>query len=155
MMRPQHSHSCNDSRSSTVTGTPRRSFLKTSAAVAACAVSSPVFGASRFASKELVIGEGDFRYRVDHGFLQLPSQYSWQTTHNVAVDSANNLYVIHEGRENLKDHPSIFVFDDAGKFIRAFGNQYQGGGHGIEVRKEGGEEFLYVAAYSKSKRSRN
>ena len=38
---------------------------------------------------------------------------------NVAVDAANNLYVIHEGRENLKDHPSIFVFDAKGKFMRA------------------------------------
>ena len=55
--------------------------------------------------------------------------------------------MIHEGRGNQKDHPSIFVFDPTCKFIRAFGSQFQGGGHGIEIRKEGSEEFLYVAAY--------
>ena len=97
------------------------------------------------------VGSGDYQYRVNHQFLQLPSEYTWQTTHNVAVDSMNRVYVIHEGREDLKDHPSIFVFDDQGKFIKAFGSQYQGGGHGIEVRKEGGDEFLYVAAYQQVK----
>jgi DNA-binding beta-propeller fold protein YncE len=102
-------------------------------------------------STDTMVGTGDYQYRVNHQFLALPSEYTWQTTHNVAVDSMNRIYVIHEGREDLKDHPSIFVFDDQGKFINAFGNQYQGGGHGIEVRREGSEEFLYVAAYQQVK----
>ena len=55
--------------------------------------------------------------------------------------------MIHEGRADQKDHPSIFVFDSKGKFIRAFGQQFQGGGHGLEVRDENGQEFLYVTAY--------
>ena len=98
-------------------------------------------------SQEVIIGEGDFKYQVDHDFCQLPDRFTWQTTHNVAVDSNNNLYVIHEGRAAQKDHPSIFVFGPDGKFIRAFGSQFQGGGHGVEIRKEGSDEFLYVAAY--------
>lgn len=97
------------------------------------------------------MGEDEFQYRVEHHWPQLPDQYHWQTTHNVAVDQAQNLYVIHEGRADLTDHPSIFVFDASGKFIRAFGEQFQGGGHGIEVRQEDGEEFLYVAAYQQVK----
>ena len=47
----------------------------------------------------------------------------------------------------MKEHPSVFVFDKKGRFIRAFGNQFQGGGHGIEVRQEGSEEFLYVCLW--------
>lgn len=129
----------------------RRAFLaQTSIAMVGLAAVPSVVTASK-TSTELIIGEDPYRYRVDHQFLELPSEYSWQTTHNVAVDAANNLYVIHEGREELKDHPSIFVFDDQGRFIRAFGSQYQGGGHGIEVRKEGNEEYLYVAAYQQVK----
>ena len=31
-----------------------------------------------------------------------------------------------------------------GKFVRSFGKEYHGGGHGIDIRKEGGEEFLYL-----------
>lgn len=104
------------------------------------------FTASR-TSDEVILGEGEHQYRVRHDWPMLPDKYTWQTTHNVAVDKGGNLYVIHEGRSNQKDHPSIFVFDAERKFIRAFGAQFQGGGHGIEVREEGGEEFLYVAAY--------
>ncbi len=99
----------------------------------------------------LVIGSGEHRYEVLHDWARLPDPYSWQTTHNVAVDRDENLYVIHEGRENLKDHPSIFVFDRTGKFVRAFGSQFQGGGHGLEVRTEGGVQYLYVTGYQQLK----
>ncbi len=126
----------------------RREFVL-SASLAA--VAPTVLTARKAESKEVILGTGDYQYRVDHDWAKLPAKYSWQTTHNVAVDKANNLYVIHEGRANQKDHPSIFVFDPTGKFIRAFGSQFQGGGHGIEVRQEGNEEFLYVCAYQQVK----
>ena len=137
--------------------TSRRKFLGTAVATAASAavISIPsVVTAKRSERRgqdEVITGEGDYKYRVDHHWCQLPDKFSWQTTHNVAVDSSNNLYVIHEGRRDQKDHPSIFVFGPEGKFIRAFGSQFQGGGHGIEVRKEGEQEFLYVAAYQQVK----
>lgn len=101
--------------------------------------------------KPPIVGSGEYRYEVLHNWAQLPDKYSWQTTHNVAVDKHENLYVIHEGRENLKDHPSIFVFDRKGRFVRAFGNQFQGGGHGLEVITEGKEQFLYVTGYQQLK----
>ncbi len=126
----------------------RRQFL---AATSAAAIAAPRVLTAQKTNKALVIGEGEYRYEVVHDWAKLPDKYTWQTTHNVAVDRDQNLYVIHEGRENLKDHPSIFVFDAAGKFVRAFGQQFQGGGHGIEVREEGGREFLYVCAYQQVK----
>ena len=127
----------------------RRSFLNTS--TGACLTVPAILLAKKSDSKKLVIGEGDNRFEVHHDWAQLPDKYKWQTTHYVAVDKTGNLYVIHEGRANLKDHPSIFVFDPDGKFVRAFGNQFQGGGHGLEVREEGKEEFLYVCAYQNVK----
>ena len=131
-------------------GLQRRNFIGLSVAAAATLAAPRIVTASK-TQTEVYTGEGDFKYRVRHQWPQLPDKYTWQTTHNVAVDKAQNLYVIHEGREDLKDHPSIFVFDSSGKFIRAFGSQFQGGGHGIEVRQEGSEEFLYVAAYQQVK----
>jgi len=124
----------------------RRMFAAGMAAAAAT-VAVPAVARSRRLADELILGEGDHRFRVRHNFPQLPDRFTWQTTHGVALDSAGNLYVIHEGRPDRKDHPSIFVFDPQGAFVRAFGSQFQGGGHGIEVRKEGGDEFLYVCAY--------
>lgn len=128
----------------------RRSFL-TATAAAAAAIAAPRILTAQKSDKQLVIGSGAHRYEVLHNWAQLPGKYTWQTTHNVAIDQNNQLYVIHEGRENLKDHPSIFVFDEKGKFVRAFGNQFQGGGHGLEVRTEGREQFLYVTGYQQLK----
>jgi hypothetical protein len=125
----------------------RRRFIATAAA----ALAAPRVLTAQKSDKQLVIGEGEHRYEVQHNWPQLPDKYSWQTTHNVAVDAEGLLYVIHEGRAELKDHPSIFVFDADGKFVRAFGNQFQGGGHGLEVRTEGKEQFLWVTGYQQLK----
>ena len=128
----------------------RRQFLWT-AATATALTASPQIVTARRTSEEVIVGEGEHKYRVEHAWPQLPDRYTWQITHNVAVDSEANVYVIHEGKADLSDHPSIFVFDSEGKFIRAFGHQFQGGGHGLEVRKEGSEEFLYVTGYQQVK----
>lgn len=135
------------------TGQPdRREFLATAAAVTAGVLAgAPFVQAAPKTDKPLIVGAGEYQFQVQHHWPQLPDKYTWQTTHNVAVDKARNLYVIHEGRAELTDHPSIFVFDAAGKFIRAFGQEFQGGGHGIEIREEGGQEFLYVCAYQQCK----
>lgn len=126
----------------------RRRFIATAATAA---VVAPNLLTAQKSDSQLVIGAGGYHYEVIHDWAQLPDRYSWQTTHNVAIDADGLLYVIHEGRENLKDHPSIFVFDPKGRFIRAFGNQFQGGGHGLEVRTEGREQFLYVTGYQQLK----
>lgn len=131
-------------------GLSRRGFLQTSAAVASVVALPGIVTAKRTGAQG-VIGEGDHRFTPHHHWPQLPAPYTWQTTHNVAVDSSGLLYVIHEGQAKMVDHPSIFVFDPEGKFVRAFGEQFQGGGHGIEIRREGSEEFLYVAAYQQAK----
>ncbi len=129
----------------------RRKFCVAAAATGVSTLAIPtVLTASRTRRTE-TLGSGEYKYKFNHRWAQLPEKFSWQTTHNVAVDSSGLIYVIHEGQANRKDHPSIFVFDAAGKFVRAFGGQFQGGGHGIEVRKEGKEEFLYVCAYQQVK----
>src|SRR5688572_4801615 len=130
----------------------RRTFVKQAAAgTLALAAAPAVVTASKTDSTtdvgKHVIGDGDHRYEVDHHWAQLPDKYTWQTTHNVAVGSDGLVYVIHEGRFDQKDHPSIFVFDPDGKFVRAFGPQFQGGGHGLDIRREGSDEFVYVTAY--------
>jgi len=124
----------------------RRTFTAL-AAGAATVSSTPALARSRRVGTDIIVGAGAHTFRVNHRFPQLPDRFTWQTTHGVAVDAAGNLYVIHEGHKNKKDHPAIFVFDPAGTFIRAFGSEFQGGGHGIEVRKEGNAEFLYVCGY--------
>jgi len=132
-------------------GVSRRKFLATTAAGAAAALAAPAIVTASKTDSKLITGEGDHQFEVTHQWAQLPSQYSWQTTHNVAIDREGLVYIIHEGHDDKPDHPSIFVFDVEGRFVRAFGNQFQGGGHGLEVHEEGGDEFLYVCAYQSKK----
>ncbi len=125
----------------------RRKFIASSAAATALTLSAPAVITASRTNSENIFGNGDFDYKIEHNWAKLPDEFSWQTTHNVAVDREQNLYVIHEGAKDRPDHPSIFVFDQKGKYIRSFGQQFQGGGHGIEIREEDGQEFLYIAAY--------
>jgi len=131
-------------------GVSRRQFTA-AAALAVATAATPGLARSRRLAAETIVGEGEHRYRVRHHFPQLPDRFTWQTTHGVALDAAGNLYVIHQGLKERKDHPAIFVFDPEGKFVRAFGAEFQGGGHGIEVRKEPDGEFLYVCGYRQIK----
>lgn len=126
----------------------RRQFLSVTAAAT---VAAPAVLTARKTDAAIILGEGEHQFEVIHNWPQLPDRFSWQTTHNVAVDRDGFLYVIHEGRANLTEHPSIFVFDPDGRYVRSFGKQFQGGGHGIEVREEDGEQFLYVCAYQQVK----
>ena len=125
----------------------RRHFVRNSALASLSTFSILGNRKSATAADASVIGEAEHRYEVNHGWAQLPEKYTWQPTHNVAVDRDGFLYVIHEGKLDQPDHPAIFVFDPDGKFVRAFGQELQGGGHGLELRSEGDEQFIYVTAY--------
>jgi hypothetical protein len=125
----------------------RRNFIRATAAV----VAMPNLFIRNHAAEALIVGQGEHKYEVTHNWPKLPEKYNWQTTHNVAVDREGLVYIIHEGREDQREHPAIFVFDDKGEFVRAFGAQFQGGGHGLEVITEGNEQFLYVTGYQQLK----
>ncbi|MDG2381693.1 MAG: peptidase [Pirellulaceae bacterium] len=130
----------------------RREFLATAAVGAVSAgLATPAIVTAKKTDGKVVVGKDDYQYEVSHDWAKLPDKYHWQTTHNVALDRDGFLYVIHEGRVEEPDHPSIFVFDPSGQFVRAFGKQFQGGGHGIEVREEDGQQYLYVCAYQQVK----
>ncbi len=58
-------------------------------------LAAPAILTARKADAPLVVGQGDYRYEVQHEWPQLPDRFTWQTTHNVAVDSSGCLYVIH------------------------------------------------------------
>jgi len=88
------------------------------------------------------VGSGEHTYECNHAWAKLPEGIEWQTTHNVAVDAAGLVYVTQQGIGRKMD--TVLVFDDTGKFVRSFGRDWHGGGHGIDIRKEGSEEFLYL-----------
>lgn len=108
----------------------RRQFIAT-AGSAIC--SAPFVLSAQKTESRKIVGDGEHQFEVIHDWLKLPDQFTWQTTHNVAVDQNGSIYVIHEGHRDQADHPSIFVFDSNGQYIRSFGSEYQGGGHGLDL----------------------
>jgi hypothetical protein len=129
----------------------RRDFLTTSAAGAAMLAAhvAPRFvrAEDKAGGKRAVIGVGEHRYECNHHWGELPASIQWQTTHNVGVDEAGQVYVTHQGYgKDVMD--TVVVFDPTGKFVRSFGKAWHGGGHGLDIRKEGGEEFVYLSHMS-------
>jgi hypothetical protein len=120
----------------------RRRFLQTAAVAAA---SGPlVLGATdKAGAKAARVGAGEHTYECTHNWGTLPAGLEWQTTHNVGVDSQGLVYVTHQVT-GKKDLDTVVVFDPAGKFVRSFGKQWHAGGHGLDIRKEGSDEFLYL-----------
>jgi hypothetical protein len=138
-----------DNRNSNPVAASRRDFLKTTAAAAlstatlSTAVPTILRAADKAGSKLPVVGEGAHRYEAMHNWGELPAHVVWGDTHGVTIDEAGLIYMKHRSpAPGTMD--SIVVFDPAGKFVRSFGKEYHGGGHGIDIRKEGGEEFLYL-----------
>jgi hypothetical protein len=126
----------------------RRTFLKTSAATAVAAASVPlILGADdKAGSKNPVLGVEGHKYEVTtHAWGTLPGELEWQTSHNVAIDSQGHVYITQQGLKGRKVIDTIYVFDATGKFVRSFGKDFHEGGHGIEIRKEGSDEFCYLS----------
>ena len=130
----------------------RRTFLKAAGAGGLAAAAGPlILGAEDKAGDSLpVVGEGDHRFECHHGWGATPDHIQWYETHGVAVDREGLIYITHRAgpdrpssEANAQD--TVVVFDPDGTFVRSFGKEYHGGGHGIDIRSEGGQEFLYLA----------
>lgn len=125
--------------------TTRRDFLhSTTATMLASGMAPAILGADdKSGLKPKVVGPEGHRYEVHHDCMEVPDHIRWQDTHGVAVDAEGLIYVKHRTK-TAEVMDSIVVFDSKGKFIRSFGKEYHGGGHGIDIRNDDGEEFLYL-----------
>ncbi len=98
------------------------------------------------AAKRPTVGTGEYTYECIHhwGNDSLPAGHHYgNASHGVAVASDGLIYITHQGGPG-----SIFVFDSSGRFIKAMGEVHHtntGRGHGIDIRREGSEEFIYLA----------
>lgn len=127
------------------TSTSRRRFLETTGTMTLLSAGAPTIlrAEDKAGTKPVVIGPEGHRYEVRHDCMRVPKRIRWQDTHGVAVDADGLIYVKH--RTKTPDPiDAIVVFDSEGKFVRSFGKEFHGGGHGIDIRRDDGEEFLYL-----------
>ncbi len=103
---------------------------------------------------KIVMGSGEHTYECIHDWLTPPSEVLWGDTQGVCQDSHGRIYVTHTVHTGSQKKNAIVVFDHNGKYLKSWGDEFVGGGHGIEVRKEpvkgnvdgledSEEEFLY------------
>jgi hypothetical protein len=95
-------------------------------------------------SNKPVLGEGEHTYEVTHDWAELPAEIKYGNTHGVCEDSRGHIYVHHTVYATSESSDSMVVFDHKGKFVKSWGKEFKGGAHGLYIRKEGNEEFLYL-----------
>ncbi len=124
----------------------RRELLSRSLAAMLAAGAAPLAVTARDKSgaKNAIVGTGEHRYECFHNWGELPPKLRWETTHGVCIDAEGLIYIKQQGLDARKPQDTIVVFDPKGKFVRSFGKIYHTGGHGIDLRKEGKDEFLYL-----------
>jgi len=125
----------------------RRTFVRTAAASASLLAAPAVLTAGKTPAKQPIIGDGDYRYECIHdwGAANLPADHHYgNASHGVTFDREGHVYITHYGKP-----ASIFVFDAEGKFVKSLGDfDTKGGhgcGHGIDIRYENDEPFLYLS----------
>lgn len=123
--------------------TTRREFL---AAAAAAPILSPILLGTqdKAGTRAPVMGEGAYTYEAVHDWGTLPPQIKYGNTHGVVQDADGLIYIHHTVYQDSESADSMVVFDDKGRFVRSWGRQFRGVAHGLHIRREGSDEFLYL-----------
>jgi hypothetical protein len=123
--------------------TTRRNFVR---AVAAAPFLGPVLlGTSdKAGTKRPVLGTGAYKFEAIHDWGELPARIRWGNTHGVVEDSQHNIYIHHTVHATSESADSMVVFDRHGRFVRSWGKEFKGVAHGLHIRREGSDEFLYL-----------
>jgi len=95
-------------------------------------------------SKLPIVGSGSHVYEVHHDWGELPAAIRYGNTHGVVEDSQGRIYVHHTVHATSESLDSMVVFDEKGRFVKAWGRDFKGGAHGLHIQKEGSTEFLYL-----------
>ncbi len=130
-------------------GPSRRTVLKSAVAVtaasAALAAGAPtILTAMKLDSNSIVLGSGQHTYEVVPNWAKRPDSKPWGDTHMVQEVEDGRIFICHNGPD------SVHIYDPDGKFIESWGDM-KGSAHGMDLRKEGTEEFLYFAPTNQHK----
>lgn len=119
--------------------TTRREFISAAAA-------APILLGmqDKAGTKAPVIGTGAHTYEAIHDWGTLPPRLKWGNTHGVVQDSEGHMYVHHTVHATSDSADTMVEFDSRGRFVRSWGAGMRGVAHGLHIRKEGRDEFLYL-----------
>ena len=94
---------------------------------------------SKRSASDLVIGHGDFRYRVDQEWGNLdPMAHPVKNCHEMVQDRSGRLIMITDEVKN-----NILIYDRSGKLVTSWGTSFPYG-HGLTLSDEGDAEYLWI-----------
>jgi hypothetical protein len=126
-------------------GRSRRDFLRLAGASALAAAGPVILHATdKAGSRRPVIGSGAHTYEAYHDWGTLPPSIRYGNTHGVCVGSQGHIYIHHTVGAESDSADTMVVFDAKGTFVKSWGKDFKGGAHGLHIRKEGRDEFLYL-----------
>jgi len=118
--------------------TTRRHFLAGLGTAAAATWIQPLRAAD--ATKDIVVGHGTHRYRVNKNWVP-PGQGRFHP-----INNCHEMVQVADGRLfMIGDHPDhqMLVFKPDGTILESWGSVWPGG-HGLTLARENGAEFLFV-----------
>ena len=123
----------------------RRSFLKKCSQASLAAALPPFFlqTSDKSGRRLPVTGAGDHTYECVHDWLVPPDGLVWGDTHGLAQDENGLIYVAHTVNKASMRGEAVVVYDASGRLVRAFGEEFRGGAHGLGLRRESGGSVLY------------
>jgi hypothetical protein len=83
----------------------------------------------------IIVGSGEYRYRIVEDWAKLPDGWSFKEVAAVGVDKDDNVYCFNRG-----EHP-MMVFDRSGNFLRSWGEGEYPRAHGVHM---GPDESIYL-----------
>ncbi|MBK8979655.1 MAG: hypothetical protein IPM29_27465 [Planctomycetes bacterium] len=87
-----------------------------------------------------LLGAGRHTYRWVPGFAVREGGQDLGNTHGcIAVDAAGNVYF------NTDTERAVMVYRPDGTLVKTWGAEFAGGLHGMTLRREGDQEYLYLA----------
>lgn len=126
----------------------RRAVLRSAAVASALAGFPAILRAQdKAGAKPVTVGAGDHTYEWIENWAQLPDGKKFGNTHAV-VETADRRILVHNASPT---GDATCILDADGKFISSWGSQFAQGAHGMDLRKEGDAEFLYLAPTSMHK----
>ncbi|MEM9702198.1 MAG: peptidase [Planctomycetota bacterium] len=123
----------------------RRKVLQTSAAGVLLSGAPFLRASDKASTKPVTVGSGEHVYEWHGGWGELPEGFAWGDTHGVCQSEDGTIFLCHQAGGGPK-RDVVLAFDPEGRFVRSWGDEFHKGGHGLDLRKEGNEEFLYLTA---------
>jgi len=112
-------------------------------ALLAAAFAPAIRTTDKSGSRRPVTGPGEHQYEVHHDWGELPARIAYGNTHGVCVDAQGFVYIHHTVNAASQSDDTVVVFDPRGRFVRSWGGEFKSGAHGLAIRREGSEQFLY------------